>query len=345
MAKPLVSVIIPSYNHQKFVGKAIESVLNQTYDRFELIIIDDGSKDNSPDVIRKYQDTRITFIEQENRGAHTTINRGLEMAQGDYLCILNSDDEFHQDRIKKMVDLLMKVENPGLACSYIKVVDAQGKRSGVKKGPRNLDPWPVLHEELTFKAIHCLPLNLVMSNFISTTSNMFFHRTLWKAVGSFRNLRFTHDWDFAFRAAEYAPIILVPEPLLRYRIHESNTIRENKAAMVYEIAWVLAENLHRYARKDLIPLGNPEELGTFAERFYNSVYVYGCDKELFTLMWMIQTARKLGDEKFSERLLEEDHPVRQYILTQIREKVKNDTSGKKKKWAEDVLKFIRKMIP
>lgn len=341
---PLISVIIPSYNHQKFIGKAIESVLKQTYDKFELIIIDDGSRDDSLDIIRKYHDPRIKFIEQENCGAHNTINRGLNMAKGEYFCILNSDDEFHSERLKKMMDCVTENKNTGLVCSYIQVIDTQGKGLGIKKGPQNMDPWPVENEKITFKSINCLPLNLLMSNFISTTSNMYFHRSLWEAVGPFKNLRFAHDWDFAFRAAEHAPIQLIPEPLLHYRIHESNTIRENKVLMVYEIIWVLAENLHRYVRKEYIPVGDIEELGKFTERFFNSIYVYGCDKELFTIMWMIQAAKTLGDEKFSDLLLDQDHPVRQYILGQIREKIKTGTLDKNKKGIRDVLGYIQKMI-
>ncbi|NJD76624.1 MAG: glycosyltransferase [Candidatus Methanoperedens sp.] len=344
MKLPLVTVVIPSFNHEKFIGKAIESVLRQTYDRLEIIIIDDGSKDNSPDIIRCYQDVRIRFIEQENQGAHNTINRGLRMAKGDYLCILNSDDEFHPDRIKKILDRITEDKTSGLACSYIEVINSFGKSLGIKEGARNLDPWPVKNEELTFKAIDCLPLNLLMSNFISTTSNMFFSRSFWKEVGPFRNLRFTHDWDFALRAAEHSPIMLVPEPLVRYRIHENNTIRENKVAMVFEIAWVLAENLHRYVQKDFIPFEKPEELEIFTERFHNSLYVYGCDKELFTILWMILASRKLGYEKFSECLLEENHPVRKYLLGQIREKLGKNISDRKKKGTEDMLGYIRKKL-
>lgn len=325
MSSLLVTVVIPSYNHEKFIGKAIESVLGQTYDRLEIIIIDDGSRDNSREIIKSYQDPRILFIEQENHGAHNAINRGIAMSHGDYISILNSDDEYHPDRIRRMVAHLTENTNSGLVCSYIEIVDSKGKLLGIKEGARNLDPWPVQNEKITFKAVDCLPLNLLMSNFISTTSNMFFRRSLWEAIGPFRNLRYAHDWDFAFRSVDYAPIDLIPEPLLSYRIHDSNTIRENKPAMVYEIIWVLAENLHMYFRKEFVPfvpLDNPGELGTFLERFYNSIYVYGCDKELFTMMCIILAARGSGDEKFSEILLEENNPVRQYLLKQISKKLK-----------------------
>lgn len=345
MPEPLVSVIIPSYNHQNFIGRAIESVLKQTYEKLEIVIIDDGSKDNSPDIIRNYHDPRIKFIEQENHGAHNTINRGLNMALGEYLCILNSDDEFHSDRIKQMLDRLIKDENPGLACSYIQVIDSRGRILGVKEGPRNLDPWPMERDEITFKAIDCLPLNLLMSNFISTTSNMFFHRSIWEAVGPFRNLRYAHDWDFAFRCADHAPISLVPEPLVRYRVHHSNTIRENKSGMVYEIIWVLAENLHRYNKKDIIQFNKPEDLGIFAERFHNSLYLYDCDKEFITVLWMIQAAQALGHEEFNETLLDENNPVRQYILKMIQKKLdEKPLSNIKEKMKFELVGFLNKLV-
>ena len=81
---PLLSVVMPVFNHEKFVGEAIESVLNQTYKNLELIIIDDGSSDGSINIIKSYEkDSRIKFIAQENAGAHNAINRGTGISTGE----------------------------------------------------------------------------------------------------------------------------------------------------------------------------------------------------------------------------------------------------------------------
>ena len=82
MKNPKASVIIPAYNHEKYIGEAIQSVLDQTFEDFELIIINDGSSDNTEAEILKFRDERIRYYSQENRGLSATLNRGLELARG-----------------------------------------------------------------------------------------------------------------------------------------------------------------------------------------------------------------------------------------------------------------------
>ena len=97
----MISVIIPAYNHEKFVGAAIDSVLQQTWTDLELIIVDDGSTDSTADVIKGYDDPRITYYYQENKDAYNTINRGIGLAKGDCIAILNSDDINKLNRLER----------------------------------------------------------------------------------------------------------------------------------------------------------------------------------------------------------------------------------------------------
>lgn len=99
MNVPCISVIIPAYNHEPYIAAALQSVLQQTFGDFELIVIDDGSKDNTWYEIQQIVDTRLRAFRQENRGAAATINRGIEMARGRYVTILNSDDVYHPERL------------------------------------------------------------------------------------------------------------------------------------------------------------------------------------------------------------------------------------------------------
>ncbi len=101
----LVSVIIPSYNHRQYVAQAIESVLDQSWPHIDLIVIDDGSTDGSPEVIRRLHERRggFRFVARENRGLLKTLNEGLAMARGDFFCELASDDYFPSDSIEKRV--------------------------------------------------------------------------------------------------------------------------------------------------------------------------------------------------------------------------------------------------
>ena len=107
---PLISVVIPAYNHEKFIGPAIESVLSQSVDDFELIIIDDGSTDNTATVIKSYKDPRLHYFHQENQDAYNTINRGLGKARGRYISILNSDDMYRPERFTRILNFIEEQE-------------------------------------------------------------------------------------------------------------------------------------------------------------------------------------------------------------------------------------------
>lgn len=122
-----VTTIIPLYNHEKYITRAVESVLAQGDILRELIVIDDGSKDRSAEVmnILATRDPRITFLQHENRGAHATINRGLEMASGEFVTILNSDDYFAKGRFSALAHCLDLDEGSDFASSGIAFVDGQ----------------------------------------------------------------------------------------------------------------------------------------------------------------------------------------------------------------------------
>ena len=120
---PKVSVIIPTYNRNKLVLDAIDSVLEQTFQNFEIIIVDDGSTDNTKTHIDSYQkkDTRIKYIFQENQGVSIARNTGLEAAQGEYIAFLDSDDRFLIDKLERQVFILENHHDIGLIYSKILV--------------------------------------------------------------------------------------------------------------------------------------------------------------------------------------------------------------------------------
>ncbi|MGB3465854.1 MAG: glycosyltransferase family 2 protein [Cyclobacteriaceae bacterium] len=100
---PLVSIIMPAYNSEKYIGSAIESVLNQQHQDFELLIINDGSTDRTSDVVGNFKDDRIIYIEQENTGVSGARNTGLEIMKGDYFCFLDSDDLFPAESLSARI--------------------------------------------------------------------------------------------------------------------------------------------------------------------------------------------------------------------------------------------------
>lgn len=277
---PLLSIIIPLYNHEHFIKEAIDSIINQSYQSFELIIIDDGSSDRSLSIAESYHDSRITVLAQKNMGAHNAINRGLSIAKGEYLAILNSDDVYEKDRFKVMIDYMEKHSDVSFLCSYITVINDHGKKLGIKEGWKNMEPWSVPNPNNTLAETDCFKQRLIINNFTATTSNFLFRRSLYEKIGGMRNLRFAHDWDFALRAAEVAECRILEVPLLRYRIHESNTISSNRKWMLFEIAWIWASNLHRFFGSDVL-LGNDsvQQVTNLAD----SINLQGNDK----LFWML----------------------------------------------------------
>jgi len=108
MEKGLVSVITPMYNGERFVGQTIDSVLSQTYAKWEMIIIDDGSKDNGAKLVKKYaaQDPRIHFISQANGGSANARNNGIRQAAGQYIALLDADDTWNPDFLEKQLKLM-----------------------------------------------------------------------------------------------------------------------------------------------------------------------------------------------------------------------------------------------
>lgn len=125
----VVSIIIPTYNYGTYLPTAIQSCLNQTYPSIEIIVVDDGSTDDTKDVVKEFND-RVIYIYQENSGVSAARNKGLELATGDYLAFLDSDDYLTNDSIEIKVDILKKYPDIGIAFSstYSKTTGQEGLR-------------------------------------------------------------------------------------------------------------------------------------------------------------------------------------------------------------------------
>lgn len=309
----LVSIIIPSYNHARFIKRAIDSVLTQSYDRIELIVIDDGSTDDSVKYLREITDPRYSFYCQENQGAHVAINRGLGLASGEYLAILNSDDAFHPDRIKELLPEFRNDPEVELLSTWIEVIDANGQQLAIKEGWHNLEPWPIAHPELSFQQTDDFGLNLLRGNFVASTSNILMRRSLYNKSGGMRNLHFAHDWDFLMRAAACAKCKLIPKPLLQYRVHETNTTNSNRAWMLFDICWVLAANLHRFEDSKLFNPSNPQKSMENLITLYESINLQGNDKVFWAMRAFIQSLKSQGIKNPEELLLEDDEFRKKFI--------------------------------
>jgi hypothetical protein len=253
----------------------------------------------------------MQVVRQANQGAHAAINRGLELASAPLLAILNSDDAYHPQRLGRARAALAADPEAGLAGTFIEIVDREGKSLGVKHGWRDASPWPLENPGRSFRAGDDLRAALLTENYWSTTSNFVFRRALYERAGAFRPLRYTHDWDFALRCARLSPQVLLEEALVRYRVHPANTIRENRAAMIYEICWILAVHLPGHLADPVFLPQVPE--AERLELLTNSIYVFGMERVL-SLMLLEDLS---GNPERALQRLRPDDPVRERYLAYI----------------------------
>ena len=223
--KDFVSVIIPAYNHEKYIGKAVESVLNQTWTNLELIVINDGSTDRTGDIVQGYSDTRLKYFEQENQDAYNTINRGFHMAHGDFIAILNSDDVYPTNRLERLLKVQKKTRAACIFTDVQPITENGDEISDYSFG------WHLWHKKNRdyYKQCGDLYTAFLKGNFMVTTSNLFMRKDAVKRVGDFCTLRYLHDYDYIFRVMLNFPdqvIYLEDEKLLYYRIHGGSTLSE-----------------------------------------------------------------------------------------------------------------------
>ena len=130
IAKPLVSIILPVYNAEKYLAVAIQSILSQTYTNFELIILNDGSTDHSKEVVFSFQDSRIRYYEHENRGLANTLNKGISLAKGVYIARQDNDDISHPERLFHQVNFLESNSEIVMLGSFAQIIDEEGNDTG-----------------------------------------------------------------------------------------------------------------------------------------------------------------------------------------------------------------------
>lgn len=222
-ARAPISVVIPAYNHERYIGEAIDSVLAQTLADFELLIVDDGSRDGTAAVAeqRAAADPRVRVLRQANGGSHAAINRGIAETTAPWVAILNSDDRWAPKRLQRMMEVAQ--DGGQFIVSDVRLIDGQG--AGID------DPahwWLKTLRDFRQHALDLGPLQgLLYGNYTVSTSNFFFSRGLAQAIGPLRARRYVPDWDWALRAALHAPEglrYLAHEPLLDYRLHGRNAI-------------------------------------------------------------------------------------------------------------------------
>lgn len=222
MNQPLVSVVIPNYNYGRFLSKTIESVLAQTYPNIEIIVVDDGSTDDSIKIIESFGD-QVKLIKQQNQGVGMARNTGTENSKGDVLTFLDADDYWHQDKIKKQIEKLQSDSEIGLVHCGFWHVDIDDKLLDQR-----------IEGEEGWVADKLMKLEPVL-----TSTTLLVWRDVFMEVGGYdtnRNLHPAEDWEFSYRVARKYKFGFVAEPLVYYRQHgkggHTNLLRMEKALIL-----------------------------------------------------------------------------------------------------------------
>lgn len=290
-SRPRVSVVIPLYNHEKFVREAIESVLAQSFSDFELIVINDGSTDRSEGIVKEIRDDRIAYFAQANQGAANTINRGIGLAKGEYVSILNSDDVYHPNRLAEAVRLLEADRDVQAVFSYVEMIDEQGASLRIVRGAE--ENWSSHDPDTSFKGANDIVLDLLAGNFLMSTSNLFCRRSVFETIGLFSNLRFTHDYEFFLRLCHRCEVRVIENPLLRYRVHAANSLKASEAGVKFEIGVLLTEVLAN-GGMDRVYRHEPREEVALTKLF-NSVAT--CDTEKMMMTLLLSAYRRGNDNQ------------------------------------------------
>ncbi|HKY30576.1 MAG TPA: glycosyltransferase family A protein [Pyrinomonadaceae bacterium] len=220
----LVSVVISCYNHEEYLGEAIESVLAQTYPHFEVIVVDDGSTDRSWDVAQEF--SGIRSIQQENRGTPAaTRNRGLQESRGEYVVFLDGDDRLLPHALEIGVRHLERYPD----CAY-----AAGRCQSMSSERRCLSTFPSSAETDHYRA-------LLIRNYILTPGSVIFRRSAvneLKGFNSSEEIKGSDDYDMYLRIAARWPVFYHDDTILEYREHDSN-LSKNPDRMLKSTVTVL----------------------------------------------------------------------------------------------------------
>lgn len=208
-AQPLVSVIIPNYNYGNYIQESIESVINQNYQNVEIIVVDDGSTDNSVSIIKKFAKS-LTLIQQENSGVSAARNHGMRFAKGDFICFLDSDDSWEPDKISLQISKFIDSEI-GVVYSSINICD---------ENLRHLEVLQALYKGDVEYLYYKFPTSAII---LLGCSSAMIRSELARSVGEFdTSLHTSADWDYFRRLSKRTIVEFVEEPIVNYRRHISS---------------------------------------------------------------------------------------------------------------------------
>jgi glycosyltransferase involved in cell wall biosynthesis len=219
---PLVTVVIPCYNQAHFLGEAIESALSQTYPNFEIVVVDDGSTDNTSDVASRYKQVRL--VRQENRGLAGARNTGIEHSEGDYLVFLDADDRLLPEALEVGLGCFQAHPECVLVAGHSRLIEADGSPLGV-------EPQAAGGERPSRPPRHIggdIYLTILSRKYHILCGTVMHRRLVFESVGYFDpELKASEDYDLYFRVARRFPVYCHDTAVFEYRKHSATMTRDH----------------------------------------------------------------------------------------------------------------------
>jgi glycosyltransferase involved in cell wall biosynthesis len=266
-SKYSISVVVPLYNKQNAIVQTIQSVLNQTIKDFEVIVVDDGSKDNSLQMVQSVQDARLRVIHKENGGVSSARNRGIKEAKGDYIALLDGDDLWEStfmEEMVKMIDDFPKAALWGVSIAFIKNGKYYKWEQGMGDGYRG-------YVENYFGTSH---------NDLYCSSSVVIRKEVFEKVGYFdERISSTEDLDMWYRIILHYPIAFYDKILVYY-----NQDAENRVAYDTDVRFPLTKDIKYYFDKfndefDCNPVFSRFMNNYVASRLLTEGYYFGTKQE------------------------------------------------------------------
>nr|MDQ3100817.1 glycosyltransferase [Bacteroidota bacterium] len=224
-----ITVLLPVYNSVVFLAATIQSILDQSYSEFELLIIDDLSTDGCKDVIRSFHDARIrTVFHQNNVGLNATLNEGIELAKGEYIARMDGDDLMHPERLKIQKRFLDEHPDVAVIASTVDLINTEGEITGV---------WDIDRACITQQQIRSMMPN---TNCIAHPSVMIRRSALGANRYALEQIS-AEDWDLWMKLlSQGKKIAKIEQPLLKYRVHAASMMGRSKQKVPLEQRLMLA---------------------------------------------------------------------------------------------------------
>lgn len=227
---PMVSVLMAVYNGEKFVAQSIDSILQQTFTNFELIVINDASWDDTPNILQHYQDSRLKiYTNEQNMGLTKTLNRGLGLVQGKYIARMDADDISVASRLEKQVDFMEKNHSIGVLGGWIRNFD---------QGKSHIWQLATTHEQISCKLLF-------------TTQLVHGTALLRKSVLDKHQIRYnedfltSQDYELWTRLIEYTQFANLPEVLVEVRHHGQQVTKINANDLLTNTAKIRLAQIHK----------------------------------------------------------------------------------------------------